>query len=491
VKPVNNKTTLKRLLAPIASLRLTVLLLALSMVVILAGTTAQEYMGIWQVQEKYFHSFFCWIDLDLLVPLVATKIPGSIPMLGGYSLIILLLANLLTAHALRFKVSPWDVVLLPMLGFMLAILWAWQNNNATWLLVLACAVATAFVVGVFLVHKKRGGVILIHLGLILLLGGEISTSLLAVESRMTIDEGSYADYSYDIREPELAIIDAASPHQDKVVAIDADELGEGNTVANAALPGGVTLKVEKWFQNSDIISAGNAEAAKDLPAVAAAPTMNGSPVLAKSIPRFTGAGDDASKTDMPAAYVTLSKGGQTMGTYVVSTWLPRPQQVEIDGKKYDLSLRFRRYYLPYRIELQDFRFDRYEGTNTPKNYAAHVRLVDPARGEDREVVISMNDPLRYSGLTYYQASFDDKTERTTVLQVVRNPGVLVPYVSCAVGTVGLTAHFMIVLVNFLGKLLTGPAPGTVGAMSRGKQKKGAPATAGTTYTLQPTRGWSV
>ena len=112
MKPVNN-TTVKKILAPIASLRLTVVLLSLAMVVILAGTTAQEHMGIWQVQETYFHSWFCKIDLDLLFPLVQTRIPGAIPMLGGYTLIALLLVNLLTAHALRFKVSPWDMVLLP------------------------------------------------------------------------------------------------------------------------------------------------------------------------------------------------------------------------------------------------------------------------------------------------------------------------------------------------------------------------------------------
>jgi hypothetical protein len=36
----------------------------------------------------------------------------------------------------------------------------------------------------------------------------------------------------------------------------------------------------------------------------------------------------------------------------------------------------------------------------------------------------MNNPLRYAGLTYYQASFDG--EHTTILEVVRNPSWLVP-----------------------------------------------------------------
>jgi cytochrome c biogenesis factor len=68
-------------------------------------------------------------------------------MLGGMSIIVLLLANLLAAHILRFKLN-W----------------------------------------------KRSGVLLIHAGLILLLVGEIVTAAMAVESRMTIAEGQTIQY---------------------------------------------------------------------------------------------------------------------------------------------------------------------------------------------------------------------------------------------------------------------------------------------------------
>jgi hypothetical protein len=427
---VNN--ALKKILAPVASLRLTVVLLSLAMVVILAGTTAQEHMGIWQVQAKYFHSWFVKIDLDLLAPLVRAHVPGAIPMLGGYSLIVLLLANLLSAHALRFKVSPWDIVLLPALGFLLAILWAWQNNHAVWLLALSCVVAVGFIAGLFAVHKKRGGVILIHLGLILLLVGELVTSLVAVESRMTIDEGRSASYSFDIREPELALVDKSGSGMDKVYALDDAELANGNVVDVPEV--GVQVKVERFFRNADLLQAGTPEAAKaDPPPVA---DGIGKQWVAVARSGFSGVAEEASAVDMPAAYVTLSKGGQTIGTYLAATEIATPQTVQIDGKPHTLSLRFRRYYTPFRLELKDFRFDRYVGTTTPKNYSSLVRLVDPHRNEDREVLISMNNPLRHAGLTFFQADFDKRTEKTTVLQVVRNPGWLIPYVSCVMGGIG-------------------------------------------------------
>jgi len=52
----------------------------------------------------------------------------------------------------------------------------------------------------------------------------------------------------------------------------------------------------------------------------------------------------------------------------------------------------------------------------------------------------MNNPLRHAGETFYQASFSPD-ERGTVLQVVRNPGWLLPYISCTMVTIGMLVHF--------------------------------------------------
>jgi hypothetical protein len=53
----------------------------------------------------------------------------------------------------------------------------------------------------------------------------------------------------------------------------------------------------------------------------------------------------------------------------------------------------------------------------------------------------MNQPLRYAGETFYQASFSND-DRTSVLQVVRNPGWLLPYVACAMVGAGLIWQFV-------------------------------------------------
>src|SRR5687767_13071539 len=107
---------LKLLLAPFASLKLTVVLLALSLVLIYAGTWAQIDNGIWQVQNEYFHSVFYWLDPALFFPrnangtlrsiqlftLGGNPVFAKMPMPGGYTLGLLLLINLVAAHTLRF-----------------------------------------------------------------------------------------------------------------------------------------------------------------------------------------------------------------------------------------------------------------------------------------------------------------------------------------------------------------------------------------------------
>src|SRR5262245_41268481 len=62
----------------------------------------------------------------------------------------------------------------------------------------------------------------------------------------------------------------------------------------------------------------------------------------------------------------------------------------------------------------------------------------------------MNHPLRYAGETFYQSSFKPD-DSGTVLQVVRNPGWLLPYVSCAMVAVGLLIHFGMRLVPAVRK----------------------------------------
>src|SRR5688500_8081479 len=58
------KTAFLAALRPLASLQLTVVLLALSVGLVFFGTLAQKTAGMWTVVDRYFWSWFVMIDLQ-------------------------------------------------------------------------------------------------------------------------------------------------------------------------------------------------------------------------------------------------------------------------------------------------------------------------------------------------------------------------------------------------------------------------------------------
>jgi ABC-type transport system involved in cytochrome c biogenesis permease subunit len=159
-----------------------------------------------------------------------------------------------------------------------------------------------------------------------------------------------------------------------------------------------------------------------------------------------------------------------LGRYLVSEQL-EPEQVTLNGKTYLLDLRPKRIYKPYSITLLHFSHDRYLGTDEAKNFASRIRLVDPTRNVDREVLIWMNHPLRYNGETFYQQRFMQQ-DKGTILQVTSNPGMLLPYIGLALGGLGLLIHFGIRLVNFLQWAFTSATAAPAPARGRATAEKG-------------------
>jgi cytochrome c biogenesis protein ResB len=141
-----------------------------------------------------------------------------------------------------------------------------------------------------------------------------------------------------------------------------------------------------------------------------------------------------------SVFVEPVLNGQSYGTWLVSAGLGAPQTFLHEGQTYAMSMRPRRYFLPYAITLKKFSHDVYAGTDIPKNFSSLVHISHPAKGEERDVLIYMNQPLRYEGLTFYQASYG-KEGRLSILQVVQNPGWTLPYISCGLVTLGLLIHF--------------------------------------------------
>ncbi len=370
-----------------SSLRLTVVCLALGMVLVFAGTLAQVDMGLYKAQNEFFRSFFVHWG-----PKTANWKIAVFP--GGYLVGGMLVINLITAHFTRFKFT-----------------------------------------------RKKIGIWMAHIGIILLLLGQFLTDMLSRESTVHLRNGQASNYSATEREAELAVIDVTEAETDKVVAIPQQMLQRQRIIRHSEMP--FSVRVKEFFHNSSLENIGPQSG------VAPATQGVGVRVAVSELPRVT----EMDKRDVPSAVVEIMTPQGSLGTWLVSEFIEQAQRFTYANRQYELAMRPHRFYEDYTIQLLNFQHDSYAGTDIPKNFSSRVRLERPETGEKREVLIYMNSPLRYAGQTYYQAGFDPD-DGGTILQVVHNPSWLTPYFSCILVGAGLLVQFLTHLIGFATKWRT-------------------------------------
>lgn len=533
-------------LKPFASLRLTVVLFAMAIFIILAGTLAQVNKDIWVVIDEYFRTGIARIEFKVFFPpsffpnLDHENIPGYFYFPGGWLIGFLMSINLLSAHLIRFKVQAkgnqqaigWAVIVIGLLigwvviasgsnkeGFQDSPLLSWRllwvlievsmgalvvggiwafiklspvlkterwlvaggtllttglltwflsqgeaarfsdsSMRILWQLIKATFVGLVLLQGCIVLFKKRAGVVLLHGGVALMMLSELIVGMLAIETQMTITEGDTANFVHDIREIELAVIDETDPEQDEVTVIPKSILlaKQKEVVSDPKLP--FDYELVKYYPNSSLRKISSLTPEEKEQAENPATAGIGTEWIALETRSAAGT-DTGGSIDTPAAYIKIidKKTNKSLGVYLVNLQMALQEiseQVDVDGKPYQLYLRFKRTYKPYTVTLVDVRKDDYTGTDTVRNYSSDIKLVNPITNVDRDIKIRMNDPLRYSGETFYQSGYyaDPRTgQETTTLSVVTNLGWMIPYVSCMVVVVGMFYHFMITLLRFLGR----------------------------------------
>lgn len=182
---------MKKLFSFFTSLRLTIVLLALSTVLVFVGTIAQANYGLYDAQDKFFKSAFVFWNGIPVFP-------------GGYLLGSLLVVNLVCAYAKRIEFT-----------------------------------------------KRKAGLIMIHGGMVLLLLGQLATDMLSTESQMQLFEGDTKNYSEDFRANELAVIDTSDPKEDQVVVVPESILATKNDISHPLLP--FTVRVKDYWVNADLL----------------------------------------------------------------------------------------------------------------------------------------------------------------------------------------------------------------------------------------------
>jgi len=355
--------------------KLFVFIIIWMMILVVIGTLAQKDMGLFAVQKKYFSSWYFLI--------------WNIPMPGGRLTMILMLINL---SFFFFRKNLWKI--------------------------------------------NKLGIIILHIGGILLFIGGGLTAMFSSEGNVVIDEGSDSNYVEDYHYMELAVINTSDNNFDTFTIFDHPLLKRNKILKHENIE--FEIKIINYIENCEPIR-------RNTPAEVQYRGMMKNFMLNELIPL------KEENMNRPGIIFHLSNARPLVdGIYGLFLGQSIPQKISSNDQEYIIVFRKKRTYLPFSIELIDFKKIMYPGTGIAKSYSSDINLIE--KGISKRKLISMNEPLRYKGYTFYQSSFIESSNgETTVLAAVKNYGRLFPYISSIIMCVGLLIHLIMKLPGLLNK----------------------------------------
>jgi hypothetical protein len=360
MKTIGITAFLKRLVMRLAQADIVFYLMPLIMLNLVAGTVTQRELGLYAAQEMFFSTFITWI--------------GPVTLPGGY-----LLTGALT--------------LCLMLKFLLASEWRWAKS----------------------------GIILTHLGVLILLVGGLLTSLSAKEGFMLLAEGDESPFVYDYHHRQLFVFE----NETLLRALDFDHAKPGTQ--KPGLPFELTFL--SGCENCNIIERAKAQdQTATYQGMARFMALTPKPVQKEPEENIGGLSFTISGTQ-----------NDQDGSYIAFEGMPKPIEIKHGNKNYKIIFGREQRALPFKIRLKDFVKDTHPGTTMASGYHSDVIVKDGA--VEWPVRIEMNKPLRYKGYTFYQSSFGEgPSGEMSVLSVVENKGRIFPYLGTFILALGLLLH---------------------------------------------------
>lgn len=368
-----SRSPLVRAVEFLASYGLATVVLVLLMFLVLFGTLAQSHMSLYDVQREYFEAFVVLLDVG--------GVP--VPFPGAALLISVLCVNLTLGGVIRMRRG-----------------------------------------------KATAGVLIAHVGILLLFVGGLVEWMWSDKGQMTLREGdasdefsSYTDWEVAVRERRTdgSAREFVVPHK----VLRGIEDGGALRVAAKDLP--FDLRLSGWVRNG-------------VPKQASRPDQGAEGwTVDERVP------EKEAERNEPAVYASvLRKDGTSSATALLWGGERFPYATKVDGKVYEVELRRTRWTVPFRLRLDKFEKEDYAGIRMAKRFSSFVTMSET--GVDRKVHITMNEPLRHKGYTFYQSSWGPEgappgTPLFSTFSVVRNPSDQVPLIACLVIFAGMLVHF--------------------------------------------------
>ncbi|MAS94172.1 MAG: hypothetical protein CMO55_13330 [Verrucomicrobiales bacterium] len=383
----------------LSSYKLATVVLILMTLVTLFGTLGQVNHGLHAAKEKYFYSF-----------LFTDKI-GSIPIVlpGGLPLMFILFFNMVLGAIVKVR------------------------------------------------KRLKGlGLLISHIGMLLLLAGGFVTYAFATDGYMAMYPGMKTNRVESYRKWQLEIIKLTEENKaEKLFVYPSEALQSIKSNEQRSIPGnGLPF---------DIVI--NGYSSNAMPVPVSAPIAAG--VQAKQIDGFKLAPQDKSKEaeqNLPGCYLEIQPTGDEKpietilwaGSYKFDPGeKPMPFIFEVEGQKYGALLAKKSWTVPFEVQLDEFIFEQHPGMSMARNYESRVTRFEEGKS-DTSLEIKMNEPMRYEGYTFFQESFGPAGSQPgdrmySQFAVANNPADQWPLIALCITGAGLLVHFFMMLVGFVVK----------------------------------------
>jgi len=360
----------------LSSFGLSCVLLILLALLTWLGTLEQVHSGLFEVQKKYFESFF-------LVHHIGSV---SIPLPGANLVMCVLGVNLLLGGIIRLRRS-WDTA----------------------------------------------GVLVVHLGIVLLLVASFIKAYHSQEGHLTLYEGQRANVYESYYRWEVAVGHTLPGGRVQEFLVPQEDFAQARGPAPAVLESESLpfhLELSHFMPNCRPLPKGPMF---DV----AVPVIDGFFLQTQALQK-------EAEQNVAGAYAAVVGPGGTRTEGVLWGLESGPWTVDVAGESWTVDLRHERYPMPFTVALDVFTKEEHPRTNMPSKFSSDVTVTEDDVA--RPVKIEMNQPLRDEGLVLYQASWGPSNAAPgdplfSTLSVVRNPADQLPLYACIVIAVGLLLHF--------------------------------------------------
>jgi hypothetical protein len=371
----------------------TILLLLMGLLTWFA-TLEQVEVGLYPTLNKYFH----WKSVFLLPEIKGKMVP--LPLPGGYWVGVVLLINLTLGGVIRIR-KGW----------------------------------------------KHAGNLISHCGIIFMLVAGGVAHHFSERGNMPVGEGESNNTAEDYFEyvVEAAEIVDGKPQDIHVVrGKHLTDLTAGNNrlFRFPNLP--FDLEIGGYLKNALPVAI-----TERAPAAAELVTNDGYYLMSRP-------GEINAESNTAACYARIvHRDGTKSAPFILAGASFHPFTVKHDERIFTIDMRKRLWPMPFTLRLDQFTAEFHPGTMKPAKFVSEITRIE--EDSEAKVTIQMNEPMRYAGLTFFQASYGPPgagpgQRMYSVFEVVRNPADKWPEYSLYIVTFGMLVTF---LTKFGGYLAAG------------------------------------